>query len=311
MFSVLETSKIKLTSLITKYKYLSTVGVSNNQRQFKKRPLVINCKKNNLKFYLCISFLSILISSCEKVIDINLKKAESKYVIQAYISNEPGDCKVHITQTVNFADPAAFPGVTDAIVAIQDNNSPPVELVETGNGMYESADLNGTENHTYSLSVKVNGQLFTSVSQTPKQVNFDSLSIVDFRSFDGNRKFANVTFDDPPGKGNAYRFLQYKNEVSNKNIFVLNDDFTDGRVNNSLLTFFDRTNDQRIEKGDTVKVEMQCIDFAVYKFFSSLSQSSTGSSDNVSPGNPVSNIQGGALGYFSAYTKQTKSVIAQ
>lgn len=257
-----------------------------------------------------IVVLLILFSSCEKVIDIDIKKAESKYVIEAYISNQPGDCKVHITQTVNFSEPAVFPGVTGAIVFIQDNNDPPVGLLETGNGMYESASLNGMEGHTYSLSIKINGQVFTSVSQMPGQVNFDSLSVVDFRSFDGNRKFSNVTFYDPLGKGNAYRFLQYKNEILNKNIFVLNDDFTDGRLNNTLLTFFDRTNDERLEAGDTVKVEMQCVDPAVYKFFSSLSQSSTGSSDNVSPGNPVSNIEGGALGYFSAYTKQIKVVIA-
>ncbi|HEV8084071.1 MAG TPA: DUF4249 family protein [Chitinophagaceae bacterium] len=271
---------------------------------------LINCKKNIVTFPVFIIFF-LIFSSCEKVINIDLKKAESKYVIEAYVSNEPGDCKVHITQTVNFSDPADFPGVPGAVVTMQDDNNTPVALVETGYGMYESKDINGTEDHTYSLLVKVNGQVFTSVSQMPKQVNFDSLSIVDFRSFDGNRKFANVTFDDPSGKGNAYRFLQYKNEILNKNIFVLNDDFTDGRINNSLLTYFDRTYEERIETGDSIKVEMQCVDFAVYKFFSSLSQSSTGSSDNVSPGNPVSNIQGGALGYFSAYTKQKKIVLAK
>ncbi len=287
--------------------YLKIKIISYDHGKYKKSPMLIS----PIKFSLYIILFSILFSACEKVIDIDLEKAESKYVIEAYISNERGDCKVHITQTVNFNDPAYFPGVTGALVTVQDNNNTPVNLMETGYGMYETAEINGMENHTYSLSIKINGKVFTSVSQMPKQVNFDSLSTVDFRSFDGNRKFANVTFTDPPGKGNAYRFLQYKNEITNKNIFVLNDDFTDGRLNNSLLTFFDRTNDQRIESGDTIKVEMQCIEPAVYKFFSSLSQSSTGTSDNVSPGNPVSNIDGGALGYFSAYTKQTKLVIAK
>ena len=254
---------------------------------------------------------SIIFYSCEKTINVDIRKAESKYVIEAYVSNQPGDCKVHITQTVNFSELAQFPGVSGAVVTIQDNKDSPIELAETGNGMYESADINGGESHTYFLSVKINSEVFTSVCKMPEQVNFDRLSVVDFRSFDGNRKFSNVTFFDPPGKGNAYRFLQYKNDILNKNIFVLNDDFTDGRINNSLLTFFDKTNDERLESGDSVRVEMQCIDPAVYKFFSSLSQSSTGSSDNVSPGNPVSNIEGGALGYFSAYTKQTKVVIAK
>ncbi len=196
------------------------------------------------------------------------------------------------------------------LVTIRDNNEAPVELADIGGGMYETTNLTGMENHTYSLSVKIYERVFSSSSKMPVRVNFDSLSIVDFRSFDGNRKFSNVTFYDPPGKGNAYRFIQSKGPIINTNIFVLNDDFTDGRVNNSLLTFFDRTNDQRIQTGDSVTVEMQCVDLPVYKFFSSLSQSSTGSSDNVSPGNPVTNIVGGALGYFSAYTTQSKTVIA-
>lgn len=232
-------------------------------------------------------------------------------MIEAYVVKDTTDCKVHITQTVNFADAAVFPGVSGAMVTIQDDNETPVVLTETGGGMYETSELTGLEDHTYSLKITIGNELFTSLCKVPRQVNFDSLDIVDFNSFDGDRKFSNVTFYDPPGKGNAYRFLQYKNGILNKNIFVLNDDFTDGKINNSLLTYFDRTNDQRIETGDTIKVEMQCIDQSVYKFFSSLSQSSTGGSDNVAPGNPVTNIEGGALGYFSAYTKQTRTTIAK
>lgn len=256
-------------------------------------------------------FLSLIFFSCEKVIDVDLKKPQSKYVIEAYVISDTGDSKVHITQTVNFSDPAVFPGVSGATVTVQDNNKTPVILSEAGGGFYETSDLIGLEDHTYSLKVAIGNELFTSTCKMPHQVNFDSLDVVDFNSFDGDRKFSNVTFYDPPGKGNAYRFLQYKNEILNKNIFVLNDDFTDGKINNSLLTYFDRTNNQRIEKGDSIRVEMQCVDPSVYKFFSSLSQSSTGGSDNVSPGNPVTNIQGGALGYFSAYTKQTRIIIAK
>ncbi len=304
MFSGSEILKINFVSLIKKCLVFGA-GILRIDLQFQK-----NLKRNAVKFSRCTFLFSILCCSCEKVIDVDLKKPVSKYVIQGYITNQPGDCKVQITEVVNFSDSAVFPGITGAVVTVRDNNESPVELMEAGGGMYETTVLTGIENHTYFLSVEINGKVFSSVSRMPWQVNFDSLSIVDFRSFDGNRKFSNVTFYDPPGKGNAYRFIQSKGPIINTNIFVLNDDFTDGRVNNSLLTFFDRTNDQRIQTGDTVTVEMQCVDFPVYKFFSSLSQSSTGSSDNVSPGNPVTNIEGGALGYFSAYTKQAKVVVA-
>jgi len=55
---------------------------------------------------------------------------------------------------------------------------------------------------------------------------------------------------------------------------------------------------------------MQCIDKNVYEYWYSLDQSSTGSSQSAAPGNPVSNMQGGALGYFSANTLQSRSVVS-
>ena len=143
----------------------------------------------------------------------------------------------------------------------------------------------------------------------PGKTSFDSLYIIDFSSFGSSRKFANVVFKDPKGVGNAYKFVQYKNNIENPNIFVLNDLYSDGRMINTFLAFFSDSENQRINSGDTVKVEMQSIDPSVYKFFFSLSQGSRGSGDNVAPGNPVSNISGGAIGYFNAYVKETKSVI--
>ena len=56
---------------------------------------------------------------------------------------------------------------------------------------------------------------------------------------------------------------------------------------------------------------MQNIDPVVYKYWFSLSQNATGETQSASPANPVSNIKGGALGYFSAHTISTKSIIAQ
>ncbi|MEO6219108.1 MAG: DUF4249 domain-containing protein, partial [Ginsengibacter sp.] len=69
--------------------------------------------------------------------------------------------------------------------------------------------------------------------------------------------------------------------------------------------------DEKIMSGDTILLDMQCIDAAVYKYWFSLNQSATGNSQSASPANAVTNINGGALGYFSAHTLQTKSVIVQ
>lgn len=255
---------------------------------------------------ICIFFFS-----CEKVIDIDLNKISPKYVIEATLSDAPGDCKVSITQTVNFSEPNNFEMINAAIVSIADGSTNPVLLTQNSDGVYQSPVLFAKPGHTYSLSVNINGQQFSSVCKVSLKVTLDSLYVMDFNSFGDTRKFANVIFKDPAGIGNAYRFLQFKNKIQNSNIFVLNDDFSDGRLINTFLAYFDKSDDQKINIGDSITVQMQCIDPSVYKFFSSLSQSSSGDNNSVAPGNAVSNITGGALGYFSAYTKDEKTVIVK
>ena len=257
----------------------------------------------------CLLFFMIILGSCEKIIDINLNDSAKKYVIEGFITDNPGDCRVKISQTVNFSDTVYSPGISDAVVTIRDNDNPPVVLTESVAGIYRTDAIQGTPGHTYSLSVSVNGSQFSATSTMPHRVNFDSLYIQDFIGFGDAKKFASVVFNDPPGKGNSYHFTQRKNNLVNNAIFIVNDNFSDGRQNNSLLVYFDSDDENMIKKGDTVSIDMKCIDEAVYKYWFGLQNSSTGSNDNASPGNPVSNIKGGALGYFSAQTFQTKTVI--
>lgn len=257
------------------------------------------------------AFFSLISLSCEKVIDINLNKANPKYVIEGNLSDLYGECIVLVSQTVNFSDPSNFPGVEDAVVSIQEDQKEPIKLIQTSPGVYESGMIKAKSLSTYKLSVLVNGQEFTSRVKVPGNVSFDSLYIADFTGFGNTRKFANVLFNDAAGLGNSYRFIQYKNGFPNSNIFLLDDEYSDGRAINTFLAFFDNSDNQRLDTGDTVTVEMQGIDPSVYKFFLSLSQSSTGGNESVAPGNPVTNIQGGALGYFNAFVKQRRTIIVE
>jgi hypothetical protein len=56
-----------------------------------------------------------------------------------------------------------------------------------------------------------------------------------------------------------------------------------------------------------VNIEMQCIDKNVYDYFFAIASVIQGQS--ATPANPVNNISGGALGYFSACTVGRTSVI--
>jgi hypothetical protein len=251
------------------------------------------------------------LSSCEKVIDINLNKSEKKYVVEAIVTDQSG-ARVLLSQTKDFEDNNNFAGVSGAVVEITENGGATTTLSETTTtGVYEAPALIGSTGKTYSLSVKVNGQSFTAVSTMPQKVNLDTIYITDEFLFGDTRKIVNIEYKDPPGRGQYYRFVQYLNGRKETEIFVQNDEYTDGRnVTNKLFYFPDDDEDNRkIKSGDQVRIEMFCTDANVYKYWYSLYRSATGESQ-ATPANPVSNMKGGALGYFSAQTSQVKTMIA-
>ena len=254
--------------------------------------------------------MMLLLASCEKVISPNLNTVAKKYVIEGNISNEPGGCQVKITQTKNFAENNDFAGVSGAIVTVSDNGGAPITLSESSQGTYSANSVSGTPGHTYTLTAKLNGETFTSSSTMPVQVSLDTLYVEDKVLFGDTRKVAAMKYKDPAGKGNAYHFIQYKNNVRESTVFVTNDDYTDGNTVTTELLYFDNNDDddtKKIKTGDTIKVIMECIDTPVYTYWFSI-DGATGASNNATPANPVSNITGGALGYFSAHTVQAKSV---
>lgn len=249
------------------------------------------------------------LTSCEKVIDVALQDSEKQYVIEGIVTNKPGDCMVRVSQTKNFNDNNAFAGITGAVVSVTDNEGNTIALPGAEAGVYRSATFAGATGKTYTLHVEVNGKVFTATGTMPVGVNMDSLYVKEESFFGEKLKLANVNYQDPPGKGNCYRFVQYVDGKKEKSIFIRDDDYSDG--NASTITLFTAPDDEtKIKTGTVVRVEMQCITAPVYKYWFSLFQGATGNSNAASPANPVTNIAGGALGYFSVHTVQRQTTVA-
>lgn len=263
----------------------------------------------NIILVIAVSFLTI---GCEKIIEVDLNSTSPQYVIEAIITDQPGSAVVEITQTKNFNDDNNFKGVSGAIVTMAEQNGVPVTLAESSSGVYKSSTFTGHSGKSYLLIVQIGNKSFSAVSSMPQKVNLDTLYITDENLFSEPRKTANLEYLDPPGRGNNYRFIQYVNGKKENQIYTMTDDYTDGNKINTKLFYFTEEDDDplNIKSGSQVRVEMMCIDSVVYKYWYSLSRSATGTSGQATPANPVTNIQGGALGYFSAQTYQSKTVIA-
>ncbi len=66
-----------------------------------------------------------------------------------------------------------------------------------------------------------------------------------------------------------------------------------------------------IVTGDTITVSLLSIDQATYNYFNQLNDIliSDRAPTALSPANPTSNISNGSLGYFAAYTVDTRSIV--
>ncbi len=249
-------------------------------------------------------------TSCEKVITLDLKDSEPRFVVEASVNAGETIHKVEITKSIKFSEINSFPAVSGALVTLSDDDGNSEVLVESTPGVYLSATLLGVEGHTYVLNIKVEGKEFVSSSTIPLKVNLEALFFIDDNFGGNNGKIAVPIRQDPAGIQNSYKFemqvSRFKDNIGwerDQALLIQNDDFSDGVVSQqpifgSLGAFF---------QGDTCKIEMYCIDKNVYQYFYSLAQN--GPNGAATPANPVSNISNGCLGYFTAQTKQTLTAI--
>jgi hypothetical protein len=251
----------------------------------------------------------LIFSSCQKVVSLNLSTAPPQLVIEGEITDGPGPYKIMISQSVAFYADNTYPAVSGAVVKISDDLGNTDSLKETSPGVYSTSVLQGKPGATYSLAVTTQNKNYTAVSSMPFPVLLDSVTINVTSGFGQQRMDAMVNFQDPAGITNYYQFVEYINgQPFPQNNFVLDDRLSDGKYISLVL----RTDSSYISSGDDVRVDMYSIDENTYTYFLELRQSSATGAFNAtaSPANPTTNIQGGALGYFSAHTTQSKSVVA-
>lgn len=278
-------------------------------RSFFKRGMYVIRKENRVRLLFCsfgrkriisISglFLLSFFISCEKVIDIKINGADKKYVIEGNVFNVQSlPQEVKISQTKDFSDDNSFVGIRGALVSIREKGGLAYRLAEVSAGIYRTTALKGIPGRTYELSVTINGNSYTATSTMPSAlVSIDSLSLFDIGFGSNTVKTIIPSYKDPPGLGNSYRIVEYANEIPVKKIFVQNDDLSDGLVISRPLI----NPKGELKTGDAVRVNLLCIDSDVYKYWFSLDQAATGDNQSATPTNPVSNISGGVLGYFSA-----------
>lgn len=250
-------------------------------------------------------------SSCTEVIDIQINSTYPQIITEGSVGL--GEfAKVTLTKSIDLDDNNKFPGIENAVITITERNGESEVLTETKPGIYQSMSLKGKAGKTYTLNIVSGDKEISSESIIPPKVAIDSFSVVNSIYPGGGPPIGPmpayfyeiiVGFNDPADKANFYRILIFVNGLAKSRNRVFSDKFNNGnKILNTLILY-----DESIKKGDIITIEMQCIDKNVYNYFSSITNTRSGST----PANPNTNLFGAILGYFSAHTVERKEFVVK
>jgi hypothetical protein len=260
-------------------------------------------------------FLLPILASCTKVIDLGLGNDTGKLVIEGNITNVAGPQTIKLSRNVSVSTTNTYPAVSGATVAVTDQAGNKSIFTEGPSGTYTGNSLaGGIAGNTYNMSVLINSKTYNASSVMPAVVTLDSLTSKNSEiNTSKHKKVVTVYYQDPAGVANQYRFIVWINNVQVKTVYALNDDFNDGRyVSLDLRVQDNDDSDFGIYAGDTATVEMQCLDKPIYTYwFSLMQQGSNNPGGGVTPADPPNNITPTALGYFSAHTTQSKTIVVK
>lgn len=264
---------------------------------------------------LCYGFFA-----CEKIVEVDVNNNSEKYFIEAYVFDDSSNNVVYVRKTQNIFDDTPSQAITDATVTIEEDGKVyPLDI--TKEGYYNNKDLIGKSGSTYQLKVEVDGETFTSTSVMPNKATYNNVIVA--------LPFPLTADGDtisPCSEGDYFVFNQFTDIADEKNFFLLDynrfettgstaqsttDDqiyIQDDLVFDGLVTCTPFFNTCFIE-GEEVKTIMYNITEVMYKYYfvlSAVANNGTPGGD-VTPQNPDTNIEGGALGFFSTATISRKT----
>lgn len=288
-------------------------------------------------FRLVLLLLAVGLAGCEKTVSFDINEAKPKLVVEATIENGQPPI-VFLSNSLNFyskVDPTAVAGsfVRNAFVYVS-NGTVTHRLKEyvlpVGGGYYfyyfstdpssPSTIIYGELKKTYSLRIVIEGDEYTATTTIPDTTKrIDSVFWKPAPPGNPDNKVSlMVRAYDKPGFGDYIRYFTKRNDEPfypgiNS---VFDDQVIDGSsyevqverglnrndVNPAGSVYFNR--------GDTVTLKLCSIDKQTFDFWRTMEFNFASIGNPFStPTKVLSNISGGALGYFGGYGVQLRRII--
>ncbi len=265
---------------------------------------------------LIVLFGVVMLTSCEKVIDINLKESKPRLVVEGAITLSNGPFFVKLSTSGDFFTGEGIVPVTNATGYITTSYGDSDSLVNMGNGVYRTISLIAIPNSLYTLHLNYDKQNYTASDSLPEMAYIDSInySISEFGNsgppgdieYDTYFDFR-CYFDDPVYRTNYYMLSLSINgeqvEGRRGKYYLLSDEFSNGK--HIAYPFFG----VGAYYNDTVTISLSAVGRATYDYFRTLNDAISQGGMGSTPYNPISNVSNNALGYFGTFTLDRKTLI--
>lgn len=280
--------------------------------------------------YTLLFTLYILCNACTERMDITSDYITPRLVITGYITTDTTVHKIQIRRTAAYFGKEQQVAYSNAIVKINGR-----QLWPAGNGEYDTdSSFYGVSGETYKLDVWLDfdedgtDEHYTATTVMPELHVLDNVSLESFRKGDSLPPWTlSVHFQDLPGPNNFGVHL-YIHQASGQKIWyseqlwryfinIFGDYVAEGQYINFPVYLISESmrwyENERIElhAGDTLIAELNNLAPGYFEFIEAAQKEISGGNPLFAgpPANMPSNIQGGALGFFGAYTTSRQRLI--
>ena len=249
----------------------------------------------------------LLLFTCEDVIELDLKTATPRLVIDASITwfkkTSGNNQLIKLTLTAPYYN-TNVPPATGATVSITDTHNNTYNFIEENNsGIYRNQSFIPEINGVYKLKIIYKNEVYTATEILTPVVPIDKVEQKSNGGFSGEEIEIKAYYTDPKDFKNYY-FFEFINRESNKLCLdVYDDKFIEG---NQFFAFYSNEN---IKKGDELIIQNHGVSQRFYEYMVILLQQSYNESGNpfeVQPatlrGNCINdtNPENYPFGYFRA-----------
>lgn len=258
--------------------------------------------------------VALFVTGCEKTIDVPLKTASPRLVIDAsidWLKNTAGNEQKIILSTTTGYYSSEFPSVSGAVVTVTNASNSVFDFLETpGTGQYVCHDFVPAMGETYNLKVVLNGETYTaSETLTPVPPIEETIDQNDQGGEVGDEVEISFYYKDNASQANAYLSSITQPHSPFPELEVEDDEHTNGNLMQESYS------NEKFKAGDQVDIKLYGISKSYYNYMYKLILA-TGNDGNPFPVTP-SAVRGNIInqtdsknypfGYFRLAEVDTRS----